>query len=181
MAAPTLKRGLWLAAAVGALAILAVAALRGERRESSGLDRYVPSGLMVGIAPERVTAVEVSGGGRRRRLLRTPRGWEVEPGGAAARRDPTPLVETGLRFLHGSMPQRVLSGAEAAPLSLAEAGLSPPRIQVEVRAGDAVRFRVDLGTTNPQGFSCYARVGGRDDVYLLSRYVAQAWQQVLEP
>ena len=179
MASATLRRSLWIAGALGALGALAAVAFHGERPEA-GLDRYQPAGLAVTVPPDRVTAVIVEGGGRRRRLLRTLDGWADADGDGSATEDLAAKVELALRTLHGSSPQRVLSGAEAATLRPSDVGLSPPSLRVRLLVGDTEALQVDLGGTNPQGFSSYARVAGRDDVYLVARYLARAWQEVLK-
>lgn len=180
VAAPALKRALWPAAALLAGGALAVVALHGER-PGAGLARYEPRGVMVAIPPERVTAVVVSDGARSWRFARSGLGWARDPGTAAAGADPTEAVEKGLRFLHGSAPQRLLEGADLAALHLPDAGLAPPRLTVRIWEGETETFAVDFGRQHPQGLAQYACVAGRPGILLLNRYVGGAWQELAAP
>jgi len=177
VAPPSLRTGAWIAGALLAGGALLAVALHGER-PAAGLARFQPAGVMVALAPERVAAVEVLEGARRWRYLRTPSGWAAEPGGARGPRDPAPLIDLGLRLLHGSVPQRVLEGEDLRGLRLEEIGLAPPLLVVRVEVPGAAPFSVDIGGPNPQGLARYARVAGRAEVLLLNRFVAEPWQEL---
>lgn len=177
VASPALTRTLWVFAALVAGAALAAIALHGER-PGAGLARYEPRGVMVGTAPDQVTEVLVTEGSRSRRFVRSPDGWVSLPGAPGVAPDLTPLLETALRFLHGSAPQRVMDGDDLAALRLDEIELAPPRLSVRVRAGPREVIAVDFGSLNPQGFAQYARVAGRHEIYLLNRYIGEAWHKV---
>lgn len=168
----------WALAAALSLALLGLAASHGDRPDP-GMDRYVPAGLMLAIPPDQVTAVTVRVPGRALTLVRDGARWGAAAGAPPA--DATAAVERGLRFLHGSAPVRTMAGEEAAGVRLEETGLVPPALQVEVRVGDRTAFAVDFGGTNPQGFATYARVAGRPEIHLLSRYVAGAWKDLVTP
>jgi hypothetical protein len=180
VAAPALRRLTWPAAAVAAAAALAALALHGER-PGAGLARFTPEGPMVGLAPSEVTAVEIATAqGARRRFVRGERGGWRPAGAARAEGAPAEDIESGLKLLHASPPQRVLAPEDLAGTPLEEIGLAPPRLVVSVfaRAGDApAAFRIELGAPNPLGLARYARVEGRREILLLSRYVAEAWEK----
>lgn len=177
VASPALKRGRWVGAAVVAAAVVIALASHG-RRPDPGLVRFEPGGVMLHILPERVTDV---------RVLQADRGWQFTRAGAGAwAAAGSPLgpadlgtrLDTGLRFLHVSAPQRVLSREEFAGTSLAEFGLDPPRYSVSVHPSGGEPFTVQFGGPTPQGLAQYARIAGRDEILILPRFVGEQWEAV---
>jgi hypothetical protein len=180
VATAALRRGLAIASALGAAGVIVVLALHGER-PGSGLARYEAAGIMLALDPDRVTAVEVRQAGRRWRFERgAGAAWLQDGAGPAP--DPTArAVEDGLRFLHGSAPQRTLTPAEVAGIPLGEYGLAPPRYEVRVQDAAGAAFVVEFGALNSQGLAQYARVTGRDEILLLPGYVGRAWEAAIGP
>jgi hypothetical protein len=179
VAAPPVRTWAWIAGAAVAGGVLLAIALHGERPDA-GLARYHPNGVMVAVPTERVAAVEVRRAGRIWRFSRTPTGWTAVPEPAPGTRDPTPLVDLGLRLLHGSVPQRVMAGEEVRALTLSEVGLDPPVLTVRAEVPGVAPFTIDIGGPNPQGLARYARVAGREEIVLLNHYVADPWQTLTE-
>ncbi len=177
MAAAPLKRYAWAGAAVLAAAIIAALALHGRRPEP-GLVRFEAGGVMLHIAPERVREVRVTAGDRRWTFTRVDAGGWTVAGAAVVSRDWTSRIESGLRFLHVSTPQSVLAPDEFAGTPAAEFGLDPPRYLVSVRAPGSEPFTVRFGSGNAQGLAQYARVVGRDELFLLPRFVGEPWEAV---
>ena len=178
MAAPALRRLAWIGAAVLAAGLVAGLALHGQRPEA-GIARYEARGVMVHLPPGQVTAVEVAREGRRWRFERGPGGgWAPAPG-APAPPSPGEAVDLGLRLLHGSVPQRVMTREEVRDASLAELGLAPPRCTVSVFGPGPAPFVLELGGPNPQGLAWYARVRGQEEVLLLNHYVGEQWEKVI--
>jgi hypothetical protein len=174
-----MRRGAWIAGALVAGAALVAVALHGER-PGAGFSRYEPQGVMLQLSPDRATAVEVLRDGVRWRFVRVGSGrWTTAEGSPRVAGDPTEQVELGLRFLHGSAPQRRMEREEVAGMPLAELGLAPPRITVTVFAADQAPFAVEAGSPNPQGYARYARVAG--EVLLLNRYVVEQWEKLITP
>jgi hypothetical protein len=174
-----MKTWAWIAGATAAGVALLAVALHGERPEA-GLARFQPNGVMVAVPPERVVAVELRRGDRTWHFSRTSVGWTAPSGQSPGTRDPTPLVELGLRLLHGSVPQRVMAGVEARALTLSEVGLEPPLLTVRAEVPGAEPFSIDIGSSNPQGLARYARVAGNEEVVLLNHFVAEPWQALTE-
>jgi hypothetical protein len=176
--APPLTRALWVAASVVAGGLLVALALYGERPDPGGLARFKAAGVMLAIEPARVTAVEVRRADRQWRFRRAADGgWaadgleRAEPAAAAA-------VEEGLRLLHASAPERVLAPGEVRGIPMSEYGLAPPGYAVTVRA-DGAPFTVEFGAVNAQGLAQYARVAGRDEIFLLPRFVGRPWETAI--
>lgn len=181
VASTPVRSAAWISAALAAAGALAALAFHGER-PGAGLGQFQPSGIMVHLPVAQVSAIEVTREGRRWRFERGAEGgWRAAAGSPATATDPGEALESGLRFLHGSAPQRVMAPEELSGTPLAELGLAPPRLVVSVFAGDGAPFVVELGGPNPQGLARYARVAGRGEVVLLNRYVAEAWEKAISP
>jgi hypothetical protein len=89
-------------------------------------------------------------------------------------------LERGLRFLHVSAPQRVMTREQLAETSLAELGLDPPGYTVAVIASDGEPFTIEFGGLNPQGLARYARVEGREEILLLPSFAAEPWERLTD-
>jgi hypothetical protein len=61
---------------------------------------------------------------------------------------------------------------------MSEYGLEPPGYVVTVR-GPGTPFTVEFGAVNPQGLAQYARVAGRDEIFLLPRFVGRSWETAI--
>ena len=181
--APALRRLLWPGAAVLAAGVIIALAVYGHRPDPS-LARFEAAGVMLSIQPHSVTEVVVSQGERRWRFeRRDATGWAAAPGpplgkGAGGESVATHL-DSGLRFLHVSAPQRVLQPQEVAGTPPSEFGLAPPRFSVSIRSPAAAPFDIEFGALNPQGLAQYARVMGRAEILLLPSFVGEQWEAVM--
>jgi hypothetical protein len=177
VAAAGVRRFAWPVAAGAAAALIAALALHGERPQS-GLARFVPAGVLADWPIARIGEITVDDGTGSRVFRRDAAGIWREAGGDASSADLSQAIESGLRLLHNSAPQRVLEVGALADLPLTEFGLAPPRLTVTVRRewGDSVA--IEFGATNPLGLARYARVAGRPEVVLLSSFVAEAWERL---
>jgi hypothetical protein len=134
---------------------------------------------LAGVPPEGVSEVVVSRGERHWRFRRTEgHGWAAA-GMPSLGEGTVARLESGLRFLHVSPPQRVMAREEIRGTPLAELGLDPPRFSVSVRTGAAEPITVEFGALNPQGLAQYARVNGRDEILLLPSFVGEPWVHMI--
>jgi len=176
--APALRRAGWLGAALLAAGVIIALASYGRRPDPS-FAPFEAAGVMLLIPPETITEVVVVQGERRWRFERAiPNGWVAGPGsplGESVRA----RLDSGLRFLHVSAPQRVLQPQEVAGIAPSEFGLEPPRYSVSVRSSAAEPFNVDFGAPSPQGSAQYARVTGRAEILLLPRFIGEQWEVVM--
>lgn len=172
MVAPTLlRRLLWPAAAAAAAAALLLLALPGERPDRS-IGRFEPAGVMLHLPPAEISRLEIASGARRWSFVREPSGWRAVEAAAPPPMDAAQRIETALRLLHGSAPERILAGAELA--ERASFGLDPPALRVIVNGRE--RFAVAFGAANPLGLARYAQVEGRAEVALVPGYVPEAFE-----
>ncbi|HET8577126.1 MAG TPA: DUF4340 domain-containing protein [Methylomirabilota bacterium] len=180
MATPTLRRALWMGAAVLAAGVVIALAAHG-RRADPGLVRFEAAGVMIEFPPELITHVVVTRGERQWRFTRTnAQGWVSAPDTLPLGEDTATRLESGLRFLHVSAPQRVMARSELAGTPLAEFGLDPPRYSVSVQSSARGSFTIEFGAVNPQGLAQYARVKGRNEILLLPSFVGEPWEAVIQ-
>ena len=149
------------------------------RRPDPSLAPFEAAGVMLLIPPETITEVVVSQGERRWRfVLASPKSWAAADGPPLGESVGARL-DTGLRYLHVSAPQRVLQPQEVVGISPSEFGLEPPRYSVSVRAPAASPFNIDFGALSPQGPAQYARVTGRAEILLLPSFIGEQWEAVM--
>ena len=178
--APALTRAVWMSAAIGAGGGCIVALALHGRRPDPSLARFEAGGRH---APDRrrtrVTEVVVSRGERRWRFKRADaealgHGSRESP---AAARDVAARIDSGLRFLHVSAPQRVLAAGGGRGHLRRPSSASSRRA---TRVGQLLRgrspFTVEFGALNAQGLAQYARVAGRDEILLLPSFVGEPWE-----
>jgi hypothetical protein len=176
---PALRRAVWVGVALLAAGIITALAFHGRRPDSS-LARFEAAGVMVSIPPDTVTEVVVTRGDRRWRFERAgPKAWTTAPGTAAGESVGS-HIDSGLRLLHASAPQRVLEPGELTGASRSELGLEPPRFSVSIRSSAAGPFRIDFGALNAQGLAQYAQLPGRAEVLLLPGFVGDQWEAVMK-
>jgi hypothetical protein len=167
------KRHAWsLLAAAAVLLLLGLALYSPERQK--GLGEHVANGPMSHIATADVVALRVVSAAGQRRFERIAGAWRGAEGGAPADTSTVGAIETGLRLLHNSPPERSLDVATP------EFGLDPAALQVHVQAADGQVFEAEFGAANPMGLARYTRIrsAGASSLQLMPGYVAEAWEQV---
>ena len=133
---------------------------------------------MVHLRLEDVVEVQVIAGNHAQSFARSHTGtWSTVSAPVPA--EIGHYLERGLRFLHVSAPQRVISPAEYSGTPLAEFGLAPPRYVVVVRTATSTPLVIQFGDVNPQGLAQYARLGGSEDILLLPRFVGEPWEALV--
>ena len=169
-----------LFAAIIALGYLGVMAASGGRRESRWLVRFAAAGLMPD-APERIDRIEVTTRDRTLRYTRGGRsGWTAGANGVEV---PTTLasdIDMSIKFMHVAAPIRVMSRDEWAGQPLEEFGLEPPQYVISLRRGELIVLAGRFGALSPQQVAQYVRVDGREQLYMMPRFIGRQWERVLE-
>lgn len=161
-----------------AVGFLVAMAMSGRVRESGQFIRFAAAGVL-GDAPARVKRVEMIRNSERWVFARTAEGWRREPGLPSV---PPPLathLNDAIKFLHVSAPVRVLTRQEWAEQGLSEFGLDRPVVSAVLYEDDRRLLAVEFGSLNPQKVLQYMRIVGRDDIYVMSRFVGEEWERVL--
>jgi hypothetical protein len=168
-----MNRLAWAAAALGAMAFLVTLAFTGGRG-GPGLDPFIPKGLMT-IPIEDVREIDVAAPRGHWHFVRTQGGWRATQGIATAGFEVR--LDSALKLLRNSGPDRVLTEAEVARAGAAQLGLAPPRLRIIVSGTGASVFAISFGGTNPMGLSHYARLEGSPEIALLPAFVAEEWER----
>jgi hypothetical protein len=172
----------WLSVALALLAVAFIIAmvLTGSLPETRQLAKFEAKGVLK-VPPERVHRVELRVGEHMATFVRAPnKGWvqggrqDVVTGELLAH-----LTEAVL-LLHTSGPVRVMRRDEYHGIPLQEFGLDRPRYSLALFEGERLLLEVSFGGQNPQDLLQYMQLKGSDDIYLMSRFVGQAWEHLWE-
>ena len=177
-AAMSLRRLLAPAAAVVAVGLLVAMAVSGHRPPDGQFVKFAPAGLMT-EAPAEIDRVELRSGAGRWRFVRGPVGWQADPDGPALPVTLAASLDDSIKFMHVSAPVRVMERAEWAAVGLREFGLDPPGFVATLYHGDRPVIGAEFGAPNPQQVLQYMKMQGRDQVYLMARFVGQEWEKAL--
>jgi hypothetical protein len=173
------RRLLALAGAALAVGFLVAMTISGRVRASGQFVRFVAAGVL-SEAPAQVSHIELIGTGRRWVFTRNAeRGWRRDPDQRPVLPPLATHLDDALKFLHTSAPVRTLDRQEWAEHGLVEFGLDRPALSAVLSNGGQRVLAVHFGSTNPQKVLQYMRIDGRDEVYVMSRFVGQEWERAL--
>lgn len=174
------RRAAWRAALPLLLAVgfLGLMVYSGHFAPSRQLARFATQGVLH-VPPERIQRITLSVGAHTVVFLRHPeQGWLH--GQNAVAEDLQAHLTMALVLLHRSGPLRRMAPADYQPTPLAEFGLEAPAYRVLLEDQTQTLVEVHFGTMDPQALAQYMRVLGSDAVYLMSRFVGEAWAHVWE-
>jgi hypothetical protein len=167
------------------LALLAVAfmvamVLTGSLRETRQLARFEAKGVLK-LPPEHVRRVELRVGEHTVTFVRAPnKGWVYSGRQDVATGELLEHLTEAVLLMHTSGPVRVMHRAEYHGTPLQEFGLDRPRYSLALFEGERLLLDVSFGGQNPQDLLQYMQLKGSDDIYLMSRFVGQAWEHLWE-
>ena len=161
------------ASAALALTFLIVMVIVGALPQQKQFVRFEAKGVMQ-LPPEQVNKVAIRAGDRAGVFIRTADGWSSEDGkpldAAIAKR-----LSMAVQFMNTSGPVRVLEPTEFKGTDAKQLGLDEPRISIVLFEGDRPVLGAHFGARNPDGMLEYVLVEGRQQVFLLSRFVGEEW------
>ena len=161
--------------AVGLLIAMIVA---GQWRENRQFVKFAPAGVMP-ESPGEIDRVEMTSSAGRWAFVRAPDGWH---GASDGRPVPPALgsrLDDSIKFMHVSAPIRVMERPEWSPIGLREFGLDPPGYTTTLYRHGRVVLGAEFGAPNPQQVLQYMKLEGRDQVYLMSRFVGEEWERAI--
>lgn len=167
------------------LALLAVAfmvamVLTGSLRETRQLAKFEAKGVLK-LPPEHVRRVELRVGEHTVTFVRAPnKGWVYSGRQDVATGELLEHLTEAVLLMHTSGPVRVMHRDEYHGTPLQEFGLDRPRSSVALFEGERLLLEVSFGGQNPQDLLQYMQLKGSDDIYLMSRFVGQAWEHLWE-
>jgi hypothetical protein len=173
------RRSRALPVAVGAAALIFIGAMAvtGGRRENQQLVKFRAAGIMK-ASPGDVDHVDVEREGRRVTFARVAGGWIRDGTRGPVSAPEVEHLEMSLRFMHVAEPVRVMETGEWQGTPEGEFGLAPPRYAIRLSGQGRVILAARFGATNPQQVLQYTRVEGRDQLYLMPRFVGIEWERV---
>jgi hypothetical protein len=177
------RRGrLWLSYVLALLAVgfMVVMALTGKLSETRQLAKFEARGVL-SVLPEQVRQVELRLGAHTATFVRTPKGAWTRSGSQEVVSDElSSHLNEAVLFMHTSGPVRVMQRDEYSGTPLQEFGLDQPRCTVVLSDGGRILLEASFGAYNPQDLLQYMQLKNRDNVYLMSRFVGQAWEHLGE-
>jgi hypothetical protein len=172
------RRLLAPAAAIVAVGLLAAMVVSGHLRESKQFVKFAPAGVMA-ETPQEIDRVEIRTATVRLMFERAHDGWRTAPGGRPLSPSFAAHLDDSIKFMHVSAPIRVMERAEWAAPGLGEFGLDPPAYTATLYRRGAEVLSAQFGTPNPQKVLQYMKLEGRDQVYLMARFIGEEWERTL--
>jgi hypothetical protein len=172
------RRLLAVGGATLAVAFLVGMVMSGRVRDSGQLVRFVPAGVLADV-PARVSRIELRSNGRTWVFVRTVEGWRPASDQRPVQPPLAIHLDDGIKFLHVSAPVRILDRQDWAERGLAEFGLDRPALSAVLFEDGRRLLAVDFGSPNPQKVLQYMRIDGRDEIYVMSRFIGEEWERAL--
>jgi hypothetical protein len=163
-----------------AVGFLLAMVLTGRLSETRQLAKFEARGVLA-VLPEQIRRVELHIGEHTTTFVRLSDhtwmgGKDQEPLSGELREH----LEQALAFMHTSRPVRVMHRDEYRGTPLHEFGLEQPRCAVVLSDGRRVLLAANFGAYNPQELLQYMQLRGDRALYLMSRFVGQAWEHLGE-
>ena len=169
----------WSLAAIASLGYLVAMVIGGALPEQRSRVKFEARGVRT-LAPERIDRIEIERGRARVALTRTAGSeWSAEGGGAL----PPPVaakVSLAVQYMHTAGPVRAMKPEEIRGVAPAEFGLAPPELGVTLFAGPERVLQARFGRRNVEELLQYMTIDGRDELFLMSRFVGQQWDASIE-
>jgi hypothetical protein len=172
----------WLSVTLALLAVAFIVAmvLTGSLRETRQLAKFEAKGVLR-LPPEHVRRVELRVGEHTVTFVRAPnKGWVYGARQDTATGELLEHLTQAVLLMHTSGPVRVMPRDEYHGTPLQEFGLDRPRYSLALFEGERLLLDVSFGGQNPQNLLQYMQLKGSDDIYLMSRFVGQAWEHLWE-
>jgi len=163
-----------------AVAFMVAMVLTGSLRETRQLAKFEAKGVLK-VPPEHVRRVELRVGEHMVTFVRAPnKGWMYSGRQDVATGELLEHLTEAVLLMHTSGPVRVMHRDEYHGTPLQEFGLDRPRYSLAFFEAERLLLDVSFGGQNPQDLLQYMQLQGSDDIYLMSRFVGQAWEHLWE-
>jgi hypothetical protein len=176
------RGGPWVSVTLGLLAVAFIVAmvLTGSLPETRQLAKFEAKGVLK-VAPEDVRRVELRVDEHTATFVHDAnKGWVQSGRQNVVTGELLEHLTEAIRLMHTSGPVRVMRRDEYHGTPLQEFGLERPRYSVALSDGQRMLLDVSFGRHNPQDLLQYTQLKGSDDMYLMSRFVGQAWEHLWE-
>lgn len=172
----------WRAMLLALLAVgfLVAMVLTGRLPETRQLVRFEARGVLA-VPPEQVRRVDLHVRAHTTTFVRlSGHTWVAGEGQEPIDGELQEHLEQAIAFMHTSRPVRVMHRDEYTNTPLHEFGLEQPRCVVGLSDGRRVLLEASFGAYNPQDLLQYMQLRGDSNLYLMSRFVGQAWEHLGE-
>jgi hypothetical protein len=176
------RRHSWRTVLLALLAVgfLVAMVLTGKLPETRQLVKFEVRGVLA-VPPEQVRRVELHVGEHTTTFVRlSDHAWMGGTGQEPISGELQEHLEQAIVFMHTSRPVRVMRRDEYHSTPLHEFGLEQPRCAVVLSDARRVFLEASFGAYNPQDLLQYMQMRGDSNLYLMSRFVGQAWEHLGE-
>ena len=167
------------------LALLAVGfllamLLTGKLPETRQLVKFEARGVLA-VPPEQVRRVDLHVGEHTTTFVRlSDHAWMSGKGQEPISGELLEHLDQAIAFMHTARPVRVMPRDAYRDTPLHEFGLEQPRCAVVLSDARRVLLEASFGAYNPQDLLQYMQLRGDTNLYLMSRFVGQAWEHLGE-
>lgn len=131
--------------------------------------------------PEQIRRIELVRADKSVSVLRRGENGWVTPAGAELDAAESKRISMAVQMMHNSGPAREIPPGELNGADPAVFGLDAPRITASFyESGADPILTVRFGERNPDGFLQYMRIDRDNHLYLMSRFIGEAWTAVLD-
>jgi len=163
-----------------AIGFLLAMVLTGKVTETRQLVKFEARGVLA-VPPEQVRRVELHIGEHTTTFVRlSDHAWMGGTGQEPISGELQEHLDQAIVFMHTSRPVRVMHRDEYHSTPLHEFGLEQPRCSVVLSDARRVLLEASFGADNPQDLLQYMQLRGDNNLYLISRFVGQAWEHLGE-
>ena len=163
-----------------AVGFLVAMVLTGRLPETRQLIKFEARGVLA-VPPEQVRRVDLHVGQHTTTFVRlSDHAWVAGKSQEPINSELQEHLEQAIAFMHTSRPVRVMHRDEYHGIPLHEFGLEQPRCAVVLADARRVLLEVSFGAYNPQDLLQYMQLRGDSNLYLISRFVGQAWEHLRE-
>jgi hypothetical protein len=176
------RRHSWRTVLLALLAVgfLVAMVLTGKLPETRQLVKFEVRGVLA-VPPEQVRRVELHVGEHTTTFVRlSDHAWMGGTGQEPISGELQEHLDQAIVFMHTSRPVRVMHRDEYHSTPLHEFGLEQPRCAVVLSDARRVLLEASFGADNPQDLLQYMQLRGDNNLYLMSRFVGQAWEHLGE-
>jgi hypothetical protein len=167
-------------AATLALGYLAAMVVSGAQPVQRQFVEFEAKGVLK-TPPERIRRIELVRADKSVSVIRRgDNGWAT-PAGAELDATESKRISLAVQMMHNSGPAREIPLGELNGADPAAFGLDAPRVTARFYESDADPvLTARFGERNPDEFLQYMRIDGDNHLYLMSRFIGEAWAAVLD-
>jgi len=172
----------WLALILALLAVgfILIMLRSGSLPETRQLVKFEAKGVLT-VPPDHVHRVALTIGARTATFVRLANTtWVLDEQQDTVSEDLLDHLREAILIMHTSGPIRVMHPDEYQGTTLQEFGLLQPRCFVVLSDAQHTLIEAHFGAYNPQDVLQYMQITGRDEIYLMSRFVGGAWEHLGE-